>query len=127
MIHYHGTPLTPRSEMLKMAGKHFCVSFANPYDADWCLMHGQSVMWDNGAFKMHTKGKQVDWSNFYDWVAPRLGHPHWAVVPDVIDGDIDDNLSLSYFKQSNQTVEDFFKMYNVEIRERNENETIYTV
>ena len=39
----------------------------------------------------------------------------------------DDNLSLSYFKQSNQTVEDFFKMYNVEIRELDENETIYTV
>jgi len=39
----------------------------------------------------------------------------------------DDNLSLNYFKQSNQTVEDFFKMYNVEIRELNENETIYTV
>ena len=39
----------------------------------------------------------------------------------------DDNLSLSYFKQSNQTIEDFFKMYNVEIRELNENETIYTV
>lgn len=94
MIHYHGTPLTPRSEMLKMAGKHFCVSFANPYDADWCLMHGQSVMWDNGAFTMHTKGKQVDWNNFYDWVAPRLGHPHWAVVPDVIDGGIEDNLQL---------------------------------
>ena len=39
----------------------------------------------------------------------------------------DDNLSLSYFKQSNQTVKDFFKMYNVEIRELDENETIYTV
>ena len=39
----------------------------------------------------------------------------------------DYNLSLSYFKQSNQTVEDFFKMYNVEIRELDENETIYTV
>ena len=39
----------------------------------------------------------------------------------------DDSLSLSYFKQSNQTIEDFFKMYNVEIRELDENETIYKV
>jgi hypothetical protein len=93
-IHYHGTPLTPRSELLKMAGKHFCVSFANPEDADWCLSSGQSVMWDNGAFTLHTKGKAVDWHKFYTWVEPRLGHPHWAVVPDVIDGDINDNLAL---------------------------------
>jgi hypothetical protein len=84
-IHYHGTPLTPRLEMLKMAGKHFCVSFANTGDADFCLAHGQSVMWDNGAFTLHTKGTVVDWSKFYSWVEPRLGHLHWAVVPDVID------------------------------------------
>ena len=94
MIHYHGTPLTPRSEMLKMAGKNFCVSFANPSDADWCLNHGQTVMWDNGAFSFHTGGKPVDWSAFYGWLEPRLGHPHWAVVPDVIDGNIDANLKL---------------------------------
>lgn len=93
-IHYHGTPLTPRSELEKMAGKHFCVSFAHPSDADWCAAHGQSVMWDNGAFSLHTKGKAVDWSRFYEWVGPRLGHPHWAVIPDVIDGDVDDNLAL---------------------------------
>lgn len=86
MIHYHGTPLTPRSELLKMAGKHFCVSFANPADADWCLMHGQSVMWDSGAFTAFTKGKAVDWGQYYDWLEPRLGHPHWAIIPDVIDG-----------------------------------------
>jgi hypothetical protein len=93
-IHYHGTPLTPRSEMLKMAGKHFCVSYANPADADFCMTHGQSVMWDNGAFTLHTKGTAVDWAKFYSWVEPRLGNPHWAVVPDVIDGEVEDNLTL---------------------------------
>ncbi|CAB4152046.1 hypothetical protein UFOVP589_51 [uncultured Caudovirales phage] len=51
-------------------------------------------MWDNGAFTLHTKGKAVDWHKFYTWVEPRLGHPHWAVVPDVIDGDTKDNLAL---------------------------------
>ena len=86
MIHYHGTPITPRSEMMKLAGKHFCVSFAEPRDGDWCLEHGQSVMWDNGAFSLHTQGKAVDWATYYTWLESRLGHPHWAIIPDVIDG-----------------------------------------
>lgn len=94
MLHYHGTPLTPRSELLKLAGKCFCVSFADPRDADWCLLNAQSVMWDNGAFSVHTQGKDVNWSKFYGWVEPRLGHPHWAVVPDVINGEIEDNMRL---------------------------------
>jgi hypothetical protein len=94
MIHYHGTPLTPRLELLKMAGKCFCVSFADPRDADWCLLNAQSVMWDNGAFSMHTQDKQINWSTFYGWLEPRLGHPHWAVVPDVIDGEIEENIRL---------------------------------
>ena len=93
-IHYHGTPLTPRSELWKMAGKHFCVSFANPSDADICLRIGQSVMWDNGAFSLHTRGKAVDWTAFYRWLEPRLAHPHWAVIPDVIDGDLEANAEL---------------------------------
>lgn len=90
MIHYHGTPLTPRAELQKMAGKHFCVSFANPGDADWCLRYGQSVMWDNGAFSAFTKGAVFDPAAFAAWVEPRLAHPHWAVVPDVIDGTVAD-------------------------------------
>ena len=92
-IHYHGTPLTPRAELLAMAGKHFCVSFANPGDADWCLMHGQSVMWDNGAFSFREKGG-LDPVAFAAWVEPRLGHPHWCVIPDVIDGVIEDQRAL---------------------------------
>lgn len=87
MIHYHGTPLTPRSELWKMAGKHFCVSYAHPADADWCLANGQSVMWDNGAFTAFRQGVKFDVDAFSKWVEPKLGHPHWAVVPDVIGGD----------------------------------------
>ncbi len=93
-IHYHGTPLTPRDQLWKMAGKNFCVSFANPADADICLRIGQSVMWDNGAFSLFTKGKAVNWTAFYRWLEPRLGHPHWAVIPDVIDGDVEANAQL---------------------------------
>ena len=94
MIHYHGTPFTPHSERLKMAGLNFCVSFAHPADAKWCMDHGQSVMWDNGAFSAYTKGKPLDVDKFYSWVEPKIGHPHWAVVPDKIDGTPAENLEL---------------------------------
>ena len=87
MIHYHGTPLTPRAELYKMAGKHFCVSFAHPADAQVCLQIGQSIMWDNGAFSVYTQGKTFNQSKYYTWLEDKLGHPHWAVIPDVIDGD----------------------------------------
>lgn len=94
MIHYHGTPLTPRSELVKMAGKNFCVSFANPNDADWCLTHGQSVLWDNGAFTAYKQGGELDVDAYYRWLEPRLGHPHWAVIPDVIDGTVAEQVEL---------------------------------
>lgn len=94
MIHYHGTPISPRSELSKMAGRSFCVSFAEPRDADWCMAYGQSVMWDNGAFTSYTKGAPTRWPEFYRWVEPRIGGACWAVVPDVIGGSPEDNLSL---------------------------------
>lgn len=93
-LHLHGTPLTPRAELERMKGKSFCVSFANPGDADWCLVNGQMVMWDNGTFSFFRGGKKPDWNKFYGWVEPRLGHPHWAVIPDIIGGSVDDNIAL---------------------------------
>jgi len=94
MIHYHGTPLTPRSMLDRMAGKNFCVSYAAPQDGDWCLRHGQSVMWDNGAFTAFRQGRDFCPDDFARWVESRLGHPHWAVIPDVIDGGVEDQRSL---------------------------------
>ena len=91
MIHYHGTPLTPREMLLRIAGKHFCVSFANPSDAQVCLEIGQSIMWDNGAFTTYTQGKEFKIDKFYEWLEPKLGHPHWGVIPDVIGGSEEDN------------------------------------
>ena len=88
-IHYHGTPLTPRSALMQMAGKHFCVSFADPRDASVCLQIGQSVMWDNGAFSAFTQGKPLDIPGYIAWLDPILHAPHWAVIPDVIDGTVD--------------------------------------
>ena len=73
-----------------MGGKHFCVSFAEPRDLDACLSIGQSVMLDNGAFSTFTRGVEFDIEAFYAWLDPVLGHPHWAVVPDVIGGAVDE-------------------------------------
>ena len=94
MIHYHGTPITPRTALWRMAGKHFCVSFANPADADWCLQNGQSVLWDNGAFTFYRRGDKHNLAALYRWLEPRLGHPGWAVVPDVIGGDVEQQTEL---------------------------------
>lgn len=89
MLHYHGTPLTPRAELMTMGGEHFCVSYWTPTDLAVCLQIGQSVMLDNGAFSAFTQGVEFDRKGFTEWVEQYLGHPHWAVIPDVIDGPIE--------------------------------------
>jgi len=94
MIHYHGTPITPRKAIETMAGKHFCISYARPDDLKRCLQMGQSLMLDNGAFSAKTRGLPFDRDGFYDWVEPLLAHPHWGVVPDVIDGSEDEQREM---------------------------------
>jgi hypothetical protein len=94
MIHYHGTPITPRSVLETLEGEHFCVSYAYPQDLKTCLKIGQSLMLDNGAFSCKTKGVAFDPDGFYKWLEPILGHPHWGVVPDVIDGSEDEQRKL---------------------------------
>jgi hypothetical protein len=86
VIHYHGTPITPNAQLMRMAGRCFCVSYARPDNLALCLSIGQSVMLDNGAFSAKTRGHEFDLPGFYAWLEPILAHPHWAVVPDVIDG-----------------------------------------
>ena len=86
MIHYHGTPITPISELLTLAGCHFCVSHMRPDDVRRCHAIGQSVMLDNGAFSAWRSGKVVNWAGYYDWCDEWLAYPTtWAVIPDVID------------------------------------------
>lgn len=88
-ISYHGTPLTPASQLARMHGEHFCVSFYRPDNADVCEAIGASVLWDNGAFSAYTKGAEIDEAKLYAWLDPRLYHPHRAVVLDRIGGDVD--------------------------------------
>ncbi len=89
MIHYHGTPITPKSALDSMAGEHFCVSYFRPDSLKTCLRIGQSLMLDNGAFSCFTRKVPFDLKGFYEWVDPILGHPHWAVVPDSIGGSVE--------------------------------------
>ena len=90
MLHYHGTPITPKAELDKLAGKNFCVSYASPRDADWCIKNAQSIMWDNGAFSSYTRGAGFDKGGYIRWLDDKLHGANWAVIPDVIGGDVDD-------------------------------------
>lgn len=101
-LHYHGLPLTPADQFEHMAGRNFCVSFATcrgrPTMVQRALEIGQSIMWDNGAFTFFTQGRgtwlQMDRKPLYEWLETYLAHPHWAVIPDVIDGSVEDQIQL---------------------------------
>lgn len=77
-----------------MAGRHFCVSHEAPRDLPTCLRIGASVMMDNGAFSAWTRNSVPDWPAFYGWASDHLRHPHWAVIPDAINGGEDENDAL---------------------------------
>lgn len=94
MIHYHGTPINPKSECAAMAGRNFCIPFTDPRQLKLCLQIGQCLMFDNGAFSAYTLSVPFNEEGFYKWIEPVLAHPHWAVVPDVIDGSEDEQRAL---------------------------------
>lgn len=97
MLHYHGTPITPVSVLLTLAGKCFCVSHYRPDDVSRVHQIGQSVLLDNGAFSYFTEAKKAaaegrkprkiaNWPDFYAWCDQWLDYPTtWAVIPDVIE------------------------------------------
>lgn len=93
-IHYHGTPITPRTVLLELTGKHFCVSHAAPKDISVCHQIGQSVMLDNGAFSAWRSGKPTNWGKYYEWVEEWSCPTTWAVIPDIITGTAEDQDAL---------------------------------
>jgi len=95
MIHYHGTPISPMKAIETMGGKNFCISYARPDDLKRCLRLAQSLMLDNGAFSAKTRGQPFDLNGFYSWIDPILAHPHWGVVPDVIDGTVKEQREMT--------------------------------
>lgn len=91
-MHYHGTPITPKSVMRSLAGRNFCVRYGEHRDVALAHEIGQSVMIDNGAFSFWRTGETTDWNGYMEWVSPWLNYPTtWAVIPDVIDGNEPDN------------------------------------
>lgn len=94
-LHYHGTPITPAATLLRLAGSHFCVSHAKPQQVELVHKIGQSVMLDNGAFSAWRRGYVPDWSAYYEFCDRWLDYPTtWAVIPDLVDGDEEDNSRL---------------------------------
>ncbi len=95
-IHYHGLPLTPEVMLLDLVGQHVCISYATrrPTQLEICLRRMQSIMFDNGQYTAFQQGGKLDEEKFYDWLDPILCHPHWAVVPDVIDGTVEEQRAL---------------------------------
>lgn len=94
MLKYHGTPITPKAQLERMQGRNFCVPYPRPDNLAQCLRIGQSLMLDNGAFSVKTRGEVFDLHGFYAWIEPILAHPHWAVVPDVIDGTVEEQRAM---------------------------------
>jgi len=95
VIHYHGTPISGSNEEAArfLKGRHALVSMPAqghlPIVAEVC----QSFALDNGAFSAWRRGLDIDWSQYYEWVALWCRHPafDFAVIPDMIAGDEDAN------------------------------------
>jgi hypothetical protein len=98
MIHYHGLPITPATAAARaITGGHAFVSFRRPDQLGLVLEVASSFAVDNGAFSAWRSGEPItDWSPFYEWVAELHRYPSFdfAVIPDVIDGNEDDNDKL---------------------------------
>ncbi len=98
MIHYHGLPIAPATAAVRaIANGHAFVSFKHSDQLTIALEVSQSFALDNGAFSAWKSGNPVtDWSEYYEWVAELHRYPSFdfAVIPDVIDGNEDDNDAL---------------------------------
>lgn len=98
MIHYHGTPISGKEHIgsTVLKNRHGFVSFAAPGPIKMVSEVCASFAVDNGAFSKWTKGIEVDWLKYYEWVEKWHRHPgfDFALIPDVIDGTVQQNQEL---------------------------------
>lgn len=98
MIHYHGTPVGgSRQDAAKfLLGRHALVPFSRPDDVAIVAEACQSFVFDNGAFTVWKQGGQLDIPGYIEWCRQWHRHPgfEWALIPDVIDGDEQQNDEL---------------------------------
>ena len=98
-VHYHGTPIWgDKSEVLKIAVRDSgaFISYARPDQIKQCKEFAGSIAIDNGAFSAWKRGMSIDWTDFYSWLMLHYHHEKFSffVIPDVIDGSVDDNNRL---------------------------------
>lgn len=87
---YHGTPITPNSELMRLAGRAFCLCYF--YRSRWRLETMRSLasatMIDVGTYPAWRAGVDLDeayLAAYIEWVDPLLDDPNtWAVIPDPI-------------------------------------------
>lgn len=98
MIHYHGTPLGgPRQDGPRfLQGRHALIPFTYQDDIGVVAECCQSFVLDNGAFTIWNKGGTLNVDGYSVWVEKWHKHPSfdWALIPDVIDGNEEDNDAL---------------------------------
>jgi hypothetical protein len=98
MVHYHGTPFGGSNIDCArfFQGRHACVPFRFQQHIGIVAEVCQSMMLDNSAFSAWTRGEEVDFSAYIEWVFEWHRHPafDFAIIPDVIDGGTEENDAL---------------------------------
>ncbi len=101
MIKYHGTPFsgdTATAIRALSGGRHALVSYSRPDQLSIVQECSSSHIIDNGAFNAwrNDPGKPFDCQGYSDWLKPLMKHPgfDWYVMPDSIDGGLDENRRL---------------------------------
>jgi hypothetical protein len=98
MIHYHGTPVggTRQDVARFLMGRHALVPFPRQDDIGAVAEVCQSFVFDNGAFSVWKSGGDLDIPGYIEWCRRWRRHPgfDWALIPDVIDGDEQQNDEL---------------------------------
>jgi hypothetical protein len=76
-----------------LVGRHALVPYPRQDDLGIVAEVCQSFVFDNGAFSAWKRGYALDVEGYTRWVEQWHRHPgfDWALIPDVIDGDEDDN------------------------------------
>jgi hypothetical protein len=90
-----GSQLTERAKFA--TGRHFLIPFPRPEDLPTVSEFASSFIFDNWAFTAWKSGNPItDWQPYYEWCKAWARHPgfDWALIPDVIDGDEQDNNEL---------------------------------
>jgi len=89
---------------MSLAAKHVFISYAHSGATELAVELCQSFALDNGAYSAWKSGKEFDLEGYAEYVDHWSGHPafDFCVMPDVIDGDENDNARMraAWFKYS---------------------------